>query len=56
MKKNSLSTILAPIVAENARRAANAGPRPSQPCRIYNNIQPARDHHGNPFVAPYDAN
>jgi hypothetical protein len=56
MKKNSLSSILAPIVAENARRAAQAGPKAPQAKRVYQNVEPVRDRNGNPFVAAYDVN
>jgi hypothetical protein len=52
----SLSAILAPIVAENARLAAQAGPKAEQAKRIYQNVQPVCDRNGVPFVAPYDVN
>jgi len=53
---STLSAILAPIVAENARRAAQAGPKAPQAKRKYFNVEPVCDRNGVPFVAPYDVN
>jgi hypothetical protein len=51
-----LSVTLAPIVAENARRVAAEGPKPSQPKRKYDNIGPIRDPQGRILCGRDDAN
>jgi hypothetical protein len=56
----SLSAILAPIVKESARLAAQEEPKAALYKHIYWNggdvLQPVCDRNGVPFVAPYDVN